>query len=129
MSLSASSAISRTTTNIVNSCWVSLAAILFDIKKEKNNLLPFPLLFLQTPHLTYRQSKTWPYVYISNIYTDFEKVRNKFICSGVSKYSTISPEIYAAKERTSGERRYCLSYPVCKSLRCVDQNPKLFWLR
>lgn len=63
---------------------------LLDLRREKNNSLPFPFhsLVLQTLHIMDRHSKMCPYIYIyfSNIYTDFLKTRKKFICSNISKY-------------------------------------------
>lgn len=55
--------------------------------EKKITLISFssPLPF---PSNTSYHIQTWPciYIYFSNIYTDFLKVRKKFICSNVSKY-------------------------------------------
>lgn len=67
LTLSASPDISGTTINTVNSCWVSLAAILFDLRREKITLISFsfPLpLPLDTSYHRKAKLNLAPYVYI-----------------------------------------------------------------
>lgn len=124
MSLSASSAISSTTTNIVNSCWVSLAAIFWH-QEGKNNFLFLPFSFRHlTSHIGKAKSSL---MFTFQIFTQILKRLGINLFAVVSANTQLFHQRFIQLKKELQEREdTCLSYPVCKGVKVCRPKPHIF---
>lgn len=98
----------------------------FDFRKEK--ITYFLFLPFSFRHLTSHIGKAKPrLMFTFQIFTQILKRLGINLFAVVSANTQLFHQRFMQLKKELQEREdTCLSYPVCKSLRCVDQNPKFF---